>query len=56
VPNNIKGVHLAAYFELREATITLLKNGHDPNFKDTDSQTLLWLAARNGHEAVVSCC
>jgi ankyrin repeat protein len=46
-------VYLAAYFGLREAMITLLKNGYDPNVKDTYDQTPLWWAVRRGHEAVV---
>jgi hypothetical protein len=29
------GVHLAAYFGLKEAMIALLKNGHDLDFEDT---------------------
>ena len=48
------GVHLAAYFGLKEAMVALLKNGHHLNCKDTYGRTLLSWAAENGHEAVVS--
>lgn len=34
VPRQITGVHLAAYFGLKEATIVLLKNGHGLDSKD----------------------
>jgi ankyrin repeat protein len=46
------GVHLAAYFGLREATMELLKNGHDPDSKD-DGRTLLLWATVHEHEGVV---
>jgi ankyrin repeat protein len=49
----MRGVHLAAYFGLKEAMIALLKNEHDLDSKDTYSQTPLSYAAGNGHEAVV---
>ncbi|KAM3075100.1 hypothetical protein ACMFMG_007443 [Clarireedia jacksonii] len=49
----MKGIHLAAYFGLTGAIMALLKNGHDPNCKDSNGQTPLWLAACNGREAVV---
>ena len=52
-PRQTMGAHLVAYFGLREVMIALLKNGHDPNFKDTNGQTPLSWAAENGHEAVV---
>jgi hypothetical protein len=35
VPRQMTAVHVAAYFGLREAMMVLLKNGHDPNVKDT---------------------
>jgi hypothetical protein len=53
VPRHMAGVHLAAYFGLREAIMALLKSGHDLDVKDTYNQTPLSWAARNGHEAVV---
>jgi hypothetical protein len=53
VPRQITGLHLAAYFGLKEAMITLLENGHDLNSKDSNGQTPLSWAAKNGHEAVV---
>jgi hypothetical protein len=51
-PRQMTGLHLAAYFGLKEA-IALLENGHDLNSKDSDGQTPLSWAAQNGHEAVV---
>jgi hypothetical protein len=53
VPRQMAGVHLAAYFGLREAIMALLKSGHDLDVKDTYNQTPLSWAARNGYEAVV---
>jgi hypothetical protein len=53
VPRQMTGVHLAAYFGLREAMAVLLKNRHVPNSKDTYGRTPLSYAAGNGHEAVV---
>ena len=53
VPRRVTGVHLAAYFGLKEAMIALLKNGHNPDSKDNDGQTPLSWAANRGHEAVV---
>jgi ankyrin repeat protein len=52
VPRQVTGVHLAAYFGLREAMITLLKDGHDPDAKDGYDRTPLSRAAENGQEAV----
>ena len=53
VPRQITGLHLAAYFGLKEAMITLLENGHNLNSKDSYGRTPLSWAAENGHEAVV---
>jgi ankyrin repeat protein len=53
VPENMIGVHLAAYFGLEKAMTALLENGHDPNFKDSHNRTPLSYAAENGREAVV---
>lgn len=47
------GVHIAAYFRLKEAMIALLKNRHDQDSRDTYGRTALWWAAEQGHEAVV---
>jgi ankyrin repeat protein len=47
------GVHLGAYFGLKEAMIALLKNRHDQDSRDTYGWTLLSWAAREGHEVVV---
>jgi ankyrin repeat protein len=52
VPRQMAGVHLAAYFGLKEIIIALLRNGHDPNVKDTYGRTPLSWAAWNGQEAV----
>jgi hypothetical protein len=54
VPMRMAGLHLAAYFGLREATIALLKNEHDLEATDDEyDQTPLSWAIENGHEAVV---
>ena len=53
VPRQTTGVHFAAYFGLSETMIALLKNGHNPDVKDTFGRTPLSWAAENGHEAVV---
>jgi len=47
------GVHLAAYFGLKEVMIALLENRHDPDLKDTYGQTPLSWAIENGHKAVM---
>ncbi|KAG4261953.1 hypothetical protein FPRO03_11421 [Fusarium proliferatum] len=52
VPENIKGLHLAAYFgNVAETQILLLET--DPDLKDGDCRTALSYAAGNGHSAVV---
>jgi ankyrin repeat protein len=53
VPRQMIGVHVVAYFGLREAMITLFENGYDPDARDTYGGTPLSWAAGNGHEAVV---
>jgi ankyrin repeat protein len=47
------GVHLAAYFGLKEAMIALLRNGHNLDSKDSNSRTPLSYATRYEHKAVV---
>jgi ankyrin repeat protein len=42
------GMHLAAYFGLEKVMIASLKNGHNPNVKDTYGRTPLSWAARIG--------
>jgi Ankyrin repeats (3 copies) len=53
VTRQMTGVHLAAYFGLEKVTTTLLKNGYDPDPKDSHGRTPLSWAAKDGHEAVV---
>jgi ankyrin repeat protein len=53
LPRHMAGVHLAAYFGLRETMVALLEIRYEPNLKDDYGRTALSLAAENGHEAVV---
>jgi hypothetical protein len=53
VPRQMTGVHVAAYFGLREAMMALLKGRYNLDSKDSYGRTPLSLAAENGHEAVV---
>ena len=53
VPRQVIGVHLAAYFGLKEAMIALLKNRYDLDSKDTHGRTPLSYAAESGHEVMV---
>jgi hypothetical protein len=53
VLRQMTGVHVAAYFGLREAIMALLKNGHDLDTKDNGGRTPLSWATEKGHEAVV---
>jgi ankyrin repeat protein len=55
VPRQMTGIHLAAYFGMREAVIALHENGHHhhPDSKDNDGRTPLSWAAGMGHEAVM---
>lgn len=53
VPEQMTGFHLAVYFKLDETISALLKNGFDPNSKDSSGQTPLSWAAENGHEAII---
>ena len=52
-PGHLRGVHLTAIFGLKEATVTLLKNGNDLNLKDTNFRVPLSYTAEYRHEAVV---
>jgi hypothetical protein len=52
-PRQMTGFHLAAYFELENVMTALLKDGIDPDSKDTRGRTPLSLPAWSGHEAVV---
>ncbi|KAH9207677.1 ankyrin repeat protein, partial [Leptodontidium sp. 2 PMI_412] len=49
----VKGLHLAAYFGLRNAAIELLKKGHDLEAIDADGRTPLIWAIDNGQEELV---
>jgi hypothetical protein len=53
VPKQMKGLHLAAWFGLTEMVGRLIKDGHDPDCKDSYGRTPLSRAAAYGHEAVV---
>jgi len=54
VPQQITGLHLAAYFGLSDAMLTLIMRGYSLNVTDSYHQTPLLLAAANGHKAAVS--
>lgn len=51
--HQIYGMHVAAYFGLEEAVITLLKDEHDINSKDPCGKTPLLWSAEMGHTAIV---
>jgi ankyrin repeat protein len=53
VPMQMTGMHIAAYFGLREVMIALLKNGHNPDVRNSYARTPLSYAAERGSEAVV---
>ncbi|KAI0892243.1 ankyrin repeat-containing domain protein [Annulohypoxylon nitens] len=53
VPRQMTGVHLAAYFGLRDTVAALLKNGNEPDSPDTRHRTPLSYAAERGNETVV---
>ena len=54
VPRQMSGLHLAAYFGLENVMTALLKDGVDPDSKDTRwGQAPLSWAAEEGREAVV---
>ena len=50
IPKQVIGLHLAAYFGLREVMIALLKNRHDLGSKDSNGRTPLSWAAEKGAE------
>jgi ankyrin repeat protein len=52
-PNQITGLHLAAYFGVEEAAKAVLQERVGAEGKDTYGRTPLSWAAENGHEAVV---
>ena len=51
-PKQCSSMHLVSYFGLDMVTLLLEKGAHVDS-KDTVGRTPLWLAAQNGHEAVV---
>jgi hypothetical protein len=53
VPQKMTGVHLAAYFGLKEVIETLLKNSHHLDSKNSYGRTPLSWAAKYGHKEVV---
>ncbi|KAH8694435.1 hypothetical protein BGZ61DRAFT_352599, partial [Ilyonectria robusta] len=53
VPRAMAGLHLAAYFGLREAVEYLLADGSFPNSRDSYYRTPLWWAAYEGQRDVV---
>ncbi|KAF9891451.1 hypothetical protein FE257_003917 [Aspergillus nanangensis] len=52
-PRELDGLHLAAFFGLKDLVEILLKDGYDASVKDSFGQTPLMWAAENGHESVV---
>jgi ankyrin repeat protein len=53
VPRQVKGMHLVAYFGLKQVAMTLLNMDHHAGCRDSHSRTPLSRAAENGHGAVV---
>lgn len=53
VSRQMTGLHLAAYFGVKETVKAILRQNVDYNVTDGDFRTPLLWAARNGHEAVV---
>jgi hypothetical protein len=52
-PRQMTGIHLAAYFGLKEVMIALFERGAEPESKDRHGQTPLSYAAGSGRETVV---
>ncbi|RYP70705.1 hypothetical protein DL771_005309 [Monosporascus sp. 5C6A] len=52
-PEQITGLHLAAYFGVDKAVNRLLLGGHEPDSEDSYYRTPLSWASENGREAVV---
>jgi ankyrin repeat protein len=52
-PQQLTGVHLAAYFGLADIIATLLVIGNQPDTKDSWGRTPIMWAAENGHVSVV---
>ncbi|KAI0893355.1 ankyrin repeat protein [Annulohypoxylon nitens] len=52
-PRYSLGMHIAAWFGLGEAVMTLIRNGQNPNVQDTCGHTALVYAAARGHNDVV---
>lgn len=53
IPSQLNGMHIAAYFGLKDVLLLLLEDGFDPNSKDSYGNTAILWAASRGHEAVV---
>ena len=52
-PRQVTGLHLAAYFGIKEAVIVLLGQGQIADWQESHGRTPLSYAASSGHEAVV---
>ncbi|KAI2611824.1 hypothetical protein GGR54DRAFT_340768 [Hypoxylon sp. NC1633] len=53
LPDLVSGLHLAAWFGLREAITMLLRDGYDPNTLTDSGETPLIWAAKTGQHMVV---
>ncbi|KAH7159645.1 hypothetical protein B0J13DRAFT_592248 [Dactylonectria estremocensis] len=53
-PTETSGIHLTAYFGLLNTIEHLLETGQHADYKDSHGRTPLWLAAKEGHDKVVS--
>ncbi|KAH6877111.1 ankyrin repeat-containing domain protein, partial [Thelonectria olida] len=53
LPREMTGLHLTAYFDLKELMVGLLEKGHIAHGRDTRGRSPLLLAAENGSEALV---